>query len=799
MPGHEVRDYPGKPGQQFQIGIPNKRAGGTGGREYFNGTRIERIRRMAAFGRFDSEPGQLQIFSPIQDLKEGEKPTPPYTFEERLILIPPTSKQFDGKVDSSNTIGNFEMAAPLFIGEYSYGATTENVHIASAAAVEEAGLLFGIGEGGWCEKIRDRKRIMVQVASGVFGITAEILQSAAVVSIKMAQSAKAGMGGHVVARKITQDMAETRGMPFGIDYISDANRVFSIEELRQIVTYVRKASREKPILIKCAATHDIQAIVAGAIAAGADGIIIDGRGGGTGAGPIIWKNSSCIPIEIAIPMAYRQATSMGVAGKFKIIAAGRVDLPRKAFKLMLLGADEVMLGSAALIAMGCGMVHQCHKVCPAVLATEIKGRTVDPEWAAHVLLGYLKTFNEELKRYAAFYGFAKSREAVGRNDLLRAIAFDPELLELTGVENARFYETIEQELKEMWEREYDTPFHPWQDDHNHVLSESGEREIGSMGRTTDLDPPRSILDRIVIEGRHVVGPSYDSYRDAIETITHLEGNIRLGTPFIIAPAESPLTQIEFLKTAVSRRTIARITQKVVSEIDREPELRTALEKRVQSALFEIGYGKAEDVIDTTNHRILREASGIAVAESFVTRQALDTLRTWTDRPIYVIVEANGRIVERAVKLIGEGVNGFIIQGEVGLRKFEIGSEGKLPLELVIPMVDEALTRKLLKGVPLRRMVKVIASGNIRGPDDAFKIMACGADAIEVTMRKGTAEADAATVSQHFIDGYTDEMKAMMGAGGLSSVASLVANRNLLRADEMPREMRELVGIETMGK
>ncbi|MDO8554664.1 MAG: glutamate synthase-related protein [Candidatus Micrarchaeota archaeon] len=800
MPGHHIRDYPGKPGKPFQIEIPTNRAGGTGGREYFNAARIERIRQMAAFGKFDSEPEELQQFLPIQDLKDGETTTAPYTFEERLIVVPSNSQQFTGTVDSSLHIGDFRMSAPIIVGEYSYGAMRKNVHIASAEATDREELLFGIGEGGWYTKIRDKKRIMVQVASGLFGITAEILQDAAIISIKMAQSAKAGIGGHVVAEKIDDDMAETRGMPKGIDYISDANRIFSIEELRQIVSYVRKASRGKPILIKCAATHDIRAIVAGAIAANSEGIIIDGRGGGTGAGPIIWKNSSCIPIELAIPMAYEQATKMGVAGKFRIIAAGRVDLPRKAFKLMLEGADATMLGSAAVVSMGCGMVHRCHKICPALLATKIGDREVDPEWGAHVLSSYLRVFNEELKRYAAFYGFSSLSELVGKKSMLRAIAFGPDALELTGIEKAEGRENIERELEELWHREYDTPLQIWQTDHNEVLAETGVTEIGSMGRTTDLDPPKSILDRVIVEGRHVVGPSFDKYRDVVETTTRLEGNIRLGTPFTLAPANDPKNQISCLKTAVSRRTVARITQKMIAKIDAELVLKKELEKRTQVILFEIGNEKAEDVIDRTNHRVLREAAGIIVPESFVTPEALSTLRTWTDRPIYAKINADGLIVEKAIKLALVGVNGLLVEGEIGLRKFEIGKENKIPLEIAIPLLDNALAMKLLKGRPLRKNFRIIASGNIRGPDDAFKIMALGADAIESTVISGVAgENDFENRIKKLVDGYTDELKVIVGADGLSGTATLIANRNLLRADEMPEDMRKLLGIEFMGK
>jgi hypothetical protein len=168
--------------------------------------------------------------------------------------------------------------------------------------------------------------------------------------------------------------------------------------------------------------------------------------------------------------------------------------------------------------------------------------------------------------------------------------------------------------------------------------------------------------------------------------------------------------------------------------------------------------------------------------------------------VYAKIEANGRIAETATMLVLAGVNGLLIEGEIGLKAFTIGSDNMIPLEIAIPLADEALARKLLHGKPLRNMARIIASGNVRGPDDAFKIMALGADAIESTMIAKIAQLkDPGNTSRNLVDGYTDELKVMIGAGGISSVASLVANRNLLRTDEMPTEMRTLLGIAFMGK
>ncbi len=785
--------------------IPNHRAGGTGGREYGNSERISRIRKMATTGEFDP-PDVLSRFAPLHD----EKPvTAPYPIEERLIVVPDSKDQriiTPDDVDLSTILApSLELSQPTIIGEHSYGATVEEEHIAAAQAAENLKLIFGIGEGGWCPKIRHHKRIMVQVASGVFGITAEVLQDAIAISVKMAQIAKGGSGGHVKAHKITKDMADTRGMPLGIDYISDANRIFSIEEVRQIVHSVRKASKGKPVFIKCAATHDLAAIVAGSIEAGADGVIIDGRGGGTAAAPIILRNRLGIPIELAVALADTIRKEKG-AENFKIIAAGRVYLPAKAMKLALLGADAIMSASGVLISTGCLMVHQCHKKCPPLVATANIQRDgsqtrLDPDWATHVLSSYMRSYGQALAAYTAYLGFPKFSDAVGRRDLLRGIALDPELAELLGVESLSDHTEVGAEIRTLWQRDVTDPFYPWQLDHIKYLRETGTIEIGSMGRTNDLDPPNSYLDALMIEGRHVVGPSYDVYRDTVETVTSLPGNVRLDMPMMVS-VDSKDTAIDILKAAASRRTVVVMRSELLSELIGDVATRKDILSRLDSVVLKISEGE-EEKIEGKDMYMLRNVAGIIIPHTLANQKFVRYVGTYTDRPVYANVPATGKIKDDVIAVAKSGISGIIIEGKVGIRDFDpgqdFGTDKSLPLEVAVPVVDDLLSSRSNQGKILRSKLAVIAQGNVRTPDDVYMMCALGSNAVVNTSLLDFSGKDVREGTEKLLDGYRIEMQVEMGAGGVSMISSVIGNRDLLRADEMPPKIRELMGVSFMGK
>ena len=268
---------------------------------------------------------------------------------------------------------DLSLASPLYLGDMSFGALSGTPNIAIAKAADITEVIAGTGEGGLLKEVADCSRITVQWASARFGVTISSLTKGQAVVIKIGQGAKPGIGGHLPGVKVTEPISETRRIPLGKDAISPAphHDIYSIEDLGQRILGLKEATR-KPIFVKVGATNYIPYIASGIARMGAEGIIIDGAGAGTGAAPSVVKNNVGIPIALATASVDAILRKEGLRKGFTVIAAGRVSTPEDSLKLMALGADVTSLGTATLMALGCLMVHKCHiGYCPAVLTNKI--------------------------------------------------------------------------------------------------------------------------------------------------------------------------------------------------------------------------------------------------------------------------------------------------------------------------------------------------------------------------------------------------------------------------------------------
>ena len=170
------------------------------------------------------------------------------------------------------------------------------------------------GEGGLHADLYPyQDNVIVQVASGRFGVNPEYLNRGAAIEIKVGQGAKPGIGGHLPGEKINREVSETRMIPQGSDAISPAphHDIYSIEDLRQLIYSLKEASGYKPVGVKIAAVHNVAAIASGIVRAGADYVYLDGFRGGTGAAPQIIRDHVGIPIEIAIAVVDQRLARRG--------------------------------------------------------------------------------------------------------------------------------------------------------------------------------------------------------------------------------------------------------------------------------------------------------------------------------------------------------------------------------------------------------------------------------------------------------------------------------------------------------
>jgi glutamate synthase domain-containing protein 2 len=357
-----------------------------------------------------------------------------------LVFIP---KQLTGRpvdyfreeIISETIIGKsskhpLKLKIPIMIGAMSFGALSKEAKIALAKGASLAGTCTNTGEGGMLPEERENANILiVQYSTGRFGITDEVLKAADAIEIKIGQGAKPGQGGLLPADKVTEDIAKIRNVPMGKDIHSPPAHpdIFSVDDLRKKVKWLRELTGGKPIIIKLGA-GDVEEDVKLAMKAEPDAIAVDGMEGGTGAAPRIMLDDFGIPTLAAVVKARK---AMGNA-KQELIVAGGLSKGADVAKALALGADAVYMATPCLVAMGCIYCKMCYKgECPFGITTQ------DPELRAKLSIGdaaknvanFLNACTEEVKMAAAACG-KRNIHGLNREDL-RSISLIAK--EVTGI------------------------------------------------------------------------------------------------------------------------------------------------------------------------------------------------------------------------------------------------------------------------------------------------------------------------------------------------------------------------------
>ncbi|MFQ6111517.1 MAG: glutamate synthase-related protein [Nitrospinota bacterium] len=334
------------------------------------------------------------------------------------------------------------LETPIIFSPMSYGALSLNAHLSMAMAAKECGTVMGTGEGGLHKELYPyRDHLIVQVASGRFGVHTDYLNAGVGVEIKIGQGAKPGIGGHLPGEKIDEAISTTRMIPTGTDALSPAPQhdIYSIEDLRQLIYALKEATDYKPVSVKIATVHNVAAICSGIVRAGADIIYLDGFRGGTGAAPMVIRDHLGIPIEVAVAAVDDRLRQEGIRHQTSIIAAGSIRSSADAAKAIALGADAVAIGTAALIAMGCHVCHHCHTGrCSWGITTQKPEltRRLDPEVFGERLANLLRGWSHEVKEILGALGVNTIESLRGSRERLRAVGLDAQTCEILGVKPA---------------------------------------------------------------------------------------------------------------------------------------------------------------------------------------------------------------------------------------------------------------------------------------------------------------------------------------------------------------------------
>lgn len=265
-----------------------------------------------------------------------------------------------------------ELKIPLFVSDMSFGALSEESKVALATGAELAGTGICSGEGGMLpEEQAANSRYLYELASARFGFTIDKVMKCQAFHFKAGQGAKTGTGGHLPGNKVIGKIAEVRGLKEGEDAVSPSRfpDFNGVEDYQRVAANVREATGGVPIGVKMSAQH-IEDDIDFALNIGVDYIIIDGRGGGTGAAPNVFKNNISVPTMAAIGRARTHLSSRG-KDDVTLIATGGLRTDADFAKAMALGADGVAIANSAMQAIGClGMRACATNNCPVGIATQ---------------------------------------------------------------------------------------------------------------------------------------------------------------------------------------------------------------------------------------------------------------------------------------------------------------------------------------------------------------------------------------------------------------------------------------------
>ena len=338
---------------------------------------------------------------------------------------------------STPSVGHHDY--PIVISSMSFGSQSEPAFRAYAEAAKAINILCINGEGG---EIRDmygeyRKWRGQQVASGRFGVSAEMLNSSYVAEIKIGQGAKPGEGGHLPGKKVSEKVAAARNASPGTDLISPSNNhdLYSIEDLAELIDELKTVNPDVRVSVKVPVVPNIGTIGLGIAKAGADIITLSGFEGGTGAARQHALRHVGLPSDIGTRAVHRALMEAGLRNRVEIWADGGYRHAHDVVKLHCMGANRVAFGTLAMVSLGCTICRGCQlDTCHVGIATQIETveqatehglKKFTPQAvgsAAENCARFFQSMGEEVKAVVAALGYERAQDLVGRYDLLEQVS-----------------------------------------------------------------------------------------------------------------------------------------------------------------------------------------------------------------------------------------------------------------------------------------------------------------------------------------------------------------------------------------
>ena len=339
------------------------------------------------------------------------------------------------KIGGLNGANPLELSMPVMIAPMSYGALSRSTKQAIGMASTLSGIAENTGEGGMSDAQRGAaEQLIFQCLGGRLGWNIHDMQRADGLEIYISQGAKPGFGGQLMAKKVTKELAEIRGIPPGIDLRSPSRHpdilgaddlVIKVEEFREATGY------KLPVSVKLGAGR-VRDDIKIAVKDNFDFVELDGMQGSTGAGGAEVMEYVGIPTIAAIVEAVNALKEIGRRDDIEIVLMGGLRDGIDAVKGLCLGADATAFGTSTIIAGGCIACMQCHVgQCVTGIATqdpEHENR-YDPEVESKNIHRFLEGVRWQIAAITHALGYSDVRD-LNRDDL---VALTPDAAAITGL------------------------------------------------------------------------------------------------------------------------------------------------------------------------------------------------------------------------------------------------------------------------------------------------------------------------------------------------------------------------------
>ena len=355
-----------------------------------------------------------------------------------FINCPFPMREADAAVTQPIIIGPYCMepyAAPSFfnISGMSYGALSKPAVQALSRGARMAGCWMNTGEGGLAPfHLEGGCDIVFQIGTAKYGVrkpdgtfSAEGLKKIAahqqvkMIELKLSQGAKPGKGGILPASKVTQEIADVRGIPEGEASISPNRHpeVNSVTDLLDFIAHIREISGKPTGFKAVVGTHEwlddlCQEIHKRGIESAPDFITVDSGDGGTGAAPMSLMDNVGLCIEESLPLVSDTLHKYGLRDRIKIIASGKLITPSDVAWAICAGADFVTSARGFMFSLGCIQALKCNKnTCPTGITTHDKRLQsgLNPEDKAVKVANYQKNLVHEVEVIAHSCGASEPR------------------------------------------------------------------------------------------------------------------------------------------------------------------------------------------------------------------------------------------------------------------------------------------------------------------------------------------------------------------------------------------------------